>query len=607
MAIIFDYETNRPLTNTQGIPLIIEAGDYMFINGRPYDKATLTPVPEGVALIPLYSARANITPVCTNTRYYSRYLGDGTAPAYRCPLPPSITPLRSTVDVDGNKWIGVPDELLTLVAVDGSFKTNMVYTGSTAWGTYRLGISRFIPAGNNIVTFGRDQGLKIDTGVTGPAAPYVGYKDGFAYYGGCNALHPPKYGYPVVLNSTLSPFTPSWLSYCFLHGVLGPTADGRLVVLTSSYGTRTSSANDGKAYQPTVFNAVLYDPAAGTYTVAASQTTVANTAAGFCLYSEPAVTPDGKVYFITSYGDDGTFGIATLTVDLANNTVSAPVTCMVSLNGLVSNLIGITQLGTGASSTNNPTYYYCANGAAMFTVNKLLYLDYGTKKYLCYVPCVNYNSVVDYTSITHDILATLRYRTEGTKMYLFRIDNGSQLTLTDVYLIPFDVSAKTVPEAAFVAGNWKTAIIVSPKVVYMFAVDAVNDKLVLTKSIVDDVHGIGIDDLERLWCVYSAKANDLRVDLIPDTSVSMFIATRFASQSYSYNGVDISSSIYVDTFDSSNNRVAAYVHLVLNGKAVFASNGQKAIVVQTLADASLEVPIIVKGSGMLSVTASPAV
>ena len=116
MAVIFDYKTSRPLTNTQGIPLIIEAGDYMFINGRPYDKATLVPVPEGVALIPLYSARANITPVCTNTRYYSRYLGDGTAPAYRCPLPPSVTPLRSAVDVGGVKWIGYPDELLSLVS-----------------------------------------------------------------------------------------------------------------------------------------------------------------------------------------------------------------------------------------------------------------------------------------------------------------------------------------------------------------------------------------------------------------------------------------------------------------------------------------------------------
>jgi hypothetical protein len=517
------------------------------------------------------------------------------------------------VDVGGVKWIGYPDELLSLVAVDANFKTNYTYTGSTAWGTYRHGMSKFIPVGSNVVTFGRDQ-LRVETltSITGPAAPYVGYRgDGFFYSSGAYnyyALYPPKYGYPVVLNSAFSPSAPSWFSYCFLHGVLGPTADGRLVVLTSSYGTRTSSANNGKAYTPTVFNAVLYNPATGIYTVAASQTTVVNTASAFCLYSEPAVSPDGsKVYFITSYGDDGTFGIAMLTVDLANNTVSAPAACAVNLNGLTTSLVGITQLGAGAATVNACAYYLCANGAAMFTVNKLLYLDYGTKKYLCYVPCVNYNSVVDYTGVTNDTLATLRYRTEGTKMYLFRIDDGSQLTLTDVYSIPFDVNAKTAPEAAFVAGNYKTVIVASQKGILMFAVDAVNDKLVLTKSIVDDVHGIGIDDLERLWCVYSANANDLRVDLIPDTSVSMFIATRFASQSYSYNGVDISSSVYVDTFDSSNNRVAAYVHLVLNGNAVFASNGQKAIVVQTLADASLEVPIIVKGSGMLSVTASPAV
>lgn len=605
MATVFDYKTNRPVNLTTSIPLLVEAGDYIFINGRPYDKSTLAPVPEGVALVPLYSARANVALVCTNTRYYSRYLGDGTAPAYRLPLPPSVTPVRAAADVGGFKWIGVPDELLTLVAVDGNFKANTVYTGSTTWGTYRLGMSRFIPAGSNVVTFGRDTGLRVDPGVTGPAAPYVGYKDGFSYSSSYYALYPPKYGFPVVLNSTLSPSTPSWLSYCFLHGVLGPAADGRLVVLTSSYGTRISSTNDGKAYTPTVFNTVLYNPAAGTYTVAASQATVVNTTPTFCLYSEPAVSPDGKkVYFTTSYGDDGTFGVATLTVDLANNTVSSPATCTVNLNGLVASLVGITNLG-GAAGFTAPAYYLCANGAAMFTINKLLYLDYGTKKYLCYVPCVNYNSVVDYTASNLDTLTTLRYRTEGTKMYLFRIDSDTALTLVDVYQLPPDATGRTLPEAAFVLNGQKNMVIVGPKVLYIFAVDATNDKLSLVNTVSDEIHALGIDDLERIWCVYSATANDLRVDL---TTMGMpaFIVTRFENQSYSYAGTDINSNLVVEVLDYANNRIAATVRLVLEGSVVFASDGSKVTTVQSQTDAAVQVPVIIKGSGLLRVAASLA-
>jgi hypothetical protein len=207
MATVFDYKTSRPVNLTTGIPLLIEAGDYIFINGRPYDKSTLAPVPEGVALVPLYSARANVAPVCTTTRYWSRYLGDGTAPPYRLPLPPSLTPIVPAADISGLKWIGVPDEYLTLVQVDGNFKANNVYTGSTTWGSYRLGMSRFIPVGGNMVTFGRNT-VNFGSG--------EGYSTGFAYIASYYALYSPKFGFPVVLNSVLSPSTPStpsWLSY----------------------------------------------------------------------------------------------------------------------------------------------------------------------------------------------------------------------------------------------------------------------------------------------------------------------------------------------------------------------------------------------------------
>lgn len=101
--------------------------------------------------------------------------------------------------------------------------------------------------------------------------------------------------------------------------------------------------------------------------------------------------------------------------------------------------------------------------------------------------------------------------------------------------------------------------------------------------------------------------NQVEIHLL-NQEIPNSVVVAFEDASITYNGVNFNTNLVINAFDTSGARVATSVTLKLSGAtAVFQSNGNSSLVVNTSDVADTLVPLTISGAGFINVSASFAI
>lgn len=603
--------TNSKIVN------FFETDDCIYLDGTPCDKYTLSPITfyKDKPLMNISTAWYSTSPI-TNTRYFNRNIGDGNKMQYRTPYAPKQTLQRN------NARLSNQDEVIITGFTSPS--------ASSARGNSALYYDK---ATNKIIKAFMVDLLNFKPSIFAlDDSRYISPTNAYGNNTDCG-LYGAQDCQLTLFNKDTNAITNYPISdYGYIHNILARTLSGDILFLYSTFtGGAPYPSSSGNHSSGSIFTLKKFNKATLTISDVLS-TTTGNNIAPLC---EPAINNDNtEIYFVntvsqaSSAGTEMRYTINKYKIDPNAGTASlVPLT--INLNGLASYLKGV------MSSVNYTNYYNYSNAygynyfngtnydynsparSCLYGGIKLSYLELGGNKYLVATSITNkapVNSGVEFyqcaynDSITRgandrsvptsdDNMNSGNY--QYSMMYLFKI-TGDTLKLVDAKQT-YGTAVDT-PQAVFPVNNNTGLVFIRYAGLDIVTIDTINDKFLLQDVINEQIYSLGIDDLERIWYTTSTDAivNDIKLKVFTVGSATL-IDTNFETTNFAYNNADIPSNITVSAKQNAGGYVAVNVQLLLEGNAVFAANGTKSINVTTSATGAIQVPITIKGDGIINV------
>ena len=130
----------------------------------------------------------------------------------------------------------------------------------------------------------------------------------------------------------------------------------------------------------------------------------------------------------------------------------------------------------------------------------------------------------------------------------------------------------------------------------------------LTATITDHISVMGRDSTDRIWYAvvnaqHGANSNGMDIHLLSPT-LPVAVTLTPAASSYTYAGSAINSTVGIDARNASGTRLATSVKLVIEGSSMTFTGGATTVTATSSASATVDVPIIVTGSGYSNIIAS---
>lgn len=131
----------------------------------------------------------------------------------------------------------------------------------------------------------------------------------------------------------------------------------------------------------------------------------------------------------------------------------------------------------------------------------------------------------------------------------------------------------------------------TPTTCYFMNFDVVNEKFVVTDSLVNQPYFIGADASDNIYIVDVLYNVEMLTAFTPT-----YVAVLWEMTTYNWLGTNISTFCTAEARNMSGIDIACNLVLTIKGSAVFTSNGSKTINITTLTTGALQVPITINGN-----------
>lgn len=188
------------------------------------------------------------------------------------------------------------------------------------------------------------------------------------------------------------------------------------------------------------------------------------------------------------------------------------------------------------------------------------------------------------------------YELTEMPLYLLSIDM-EQETYTVKDTLPLSNNATNGLKCVYTLGTDFISTMKRKTGINLYTIEPTTEKFKSVETISDQIKTMGVDSSNRIWFI--RDVNDYGLEMI-SPYLSTDVTIKFEDTSLSYSNKNIETAVIVDSVNLAGNRQEVEIKILLEGNAIFRDTQSKTVTVVTSSSQEIRVPIVITGAGSIN-------